>query len=121
MSAAEHEPVPVLDEADRNAELRGPAGLACGDPPSVILVRDRRLQLIGHLLARRLRRQQNRMPRTPKPGNFHLALTLRDAADLERLERCRNQGIFISQNSCEFLSCPIQFQDETTYMAIKSS
>ena len=33
----EHEPVPVLDDADRNAELGLPAGLALGDPPGVLL------------------------------------------------------------------------------------
>ena len=41
----EHEPVPVLDDADRTAELGLPAGLALGDPPGV-LFKDRE-----HLLA----------------------------------------------------------------------
>ena len=45
---------------DRNADIRRPVGFAGGDPTDVILVKDRHLQLIGHLLVR-CRRQLNRV------------------------------------------------------------
>ena len=46
----EHEPVPVLDDADRNAELGLPAGLALGDPPGVLLEDREHLLAVRNLL-----------------------------------------------------------------------
>ena len=48
--AAEHEPVPVLDDADRNAELDRLAGLARGDPAGVLLENREHLLPVRNLL-----------------------------------------------------------------------
>ena len=46
----EHEPVPVLDDADRNAELDLLAGLALDDPPGVLLEDREHLLAVRNLL-----------------------------------------------------------------------